>query len=83
MSKINKADSVIGYTASAHLHLVGSSQCVVDGLKQVIEYTNERIRIDVGSFCVNIIGSGLCINEFSPQGAIIDGDILSLALSNE
>lgn len=82
MSKFNKADSVIGYTTSAHLHLIGSSQCVVDGLKQVLEYTRECIKIDVGSFCVNIVGSSLCINEFSPQGAIIEGDILSLELSN-
>lgn len=83
MSKINKADTVIGYTTSAHLHLIGSSQCVVDGLKQVVEYTNDCIRIDVGSYCVNIVGSGLCINEFSPKGAIIEGDILSLELSND
>ena len=27
-------------------------------------------------------GAGLCINEFSPEGAIIEGDILCLELEN-
>lgn len=76
-------ETVAGYTAAPHLHLVGSGQCVVDGLKGIKQYTTESIIIDVGAYCVRIVGSGLCINEFSPEGAIIEGDILCLELGND
>lgn len=78
MMKFNKADTVSGYTACAHIHLIGSGECVVDGLKRVLEYTSEYIKIDLGSFSVGISGCALRINEFSPEGAIIRGDIFSL-----
>lgn len=78
MMKFNKADTVSGYTACAHIHLIGSGECVVDGLKRVLEYTSEYIKIDLGSFSVGISGCALRINEFSLEGAIIRGDILSL-----
>ena len=78
MKKFNKADTVTGYASCAHIHLIGSGECVVDGLKRVLEYTSDYIRIDLGSFCVGINGCALRINEFSPEGAIIRGDIRSL-----
>lgn len=80
--KSMSCDTVTGYTASPHIHLVGSGQCVIDGLKGVKQYTGDSIVIDVGSYCVHIVGAGLCINEFSPEGAIIEGDILCLELEN-
>lgn len=76
-------ETVTGYTSAPHIHLVGSGQCVVDGLKGIKQYTRESIVIDVGRYCIKVVGVGLCINEFSPEGAIIEGDILSLELTND
>ena len=78
MKKISKTDTVIGYSCTSHIHLIGSGECVVDGLKRVLEYTSDYIKIDLGKFCVGISGCCLRINEFSPEGAIIKGDILSV-----
>lgn len=75
-------ETVVGYTSSPHIHLVGSGQCVVDGLRGIRQYSRESIVLDVGRYCIRIVGSGLCINEFSPEGAIVEGDILSLELLN-
>lgn len=79
MNKKEKlSQTVIGYCECPHIHLVGSSQCVVDGLKGIVEYNRDRIKINLGSYCLCVVGAGLCINEFSPEGAVIEGDILSV-----
>lgn len=70
--------TVVGYCECPHIHLVGSSQCVVDGLKGIVEYSRDRIKINLGKYCLVVVGSNLCINEFSPEGAVIEGDILSV-----
>lgn len=82
MKKQRTRDGVISYCKAPHLHLIGSSKCVVDGLKNVIEYTRERIKVDLGKYCITLVGANLCINEFSPEGAVIEGDILNLEFSD-
>ncbi len=70
--------TVIGYCECPHVHLVGSSQCVVDGLKGICGYSRDKIKINLGRYCLEVVGSNLSINEFSPEGAVIEGDILSV-----
>ena len=78
MSKNEHSQTVIGYCTCPHVHLIGSSQCVVDGLKGICEYKRERVNINLGKYCLLVVGNGLCINELSPDGAVIEGDILSV-----
>ncbi len=79
MKKKEKLNStVIGYCECPHVHLVGSSQCVVDGLKGICGYSRDKIKINLGRYCLEVVGSNLSINEFSPEGAVIEGDILSV-----
>lgn len=75
--------TVVGYCECPHIHLVGSSQCVVDGLKGICEYSRDKIKINLGKYCLEVVGSNLCINEFSPEGAVIEGDILSVEYSSD
>lgn len=82
MKKHANTDSVLTYTTSPHIHLIGTTQCVVDGLKGILEYSDQSIRINLGKYSVRVVGNRLCINDFSPQGAIIQGDIVSLELCN-
>lgn len=70
--------TVVGYCECVHVHLVGSSQCIIDGLKGIREYSRDKIKINLGKYCLEVVGSDLCINEFSSEGAVIEGDILSL-----
>ena len=39
--------------------------------------------IHLGKYCLEVVGSNLCINEFSPEGAVIEGDILSVEYSSD
>lgn len=71
-------DDIISYASSPHLEIVGDSQCVVDGLQGILEYTKERIKIDLGKYAVLFIGSDLYINSLSHEGAVVEGTIISM-----
>ncbi|MBR3150265.1 MAG: YabP/YqfC family sporulation protein [Eubacterium sp.] len=71
-------DSIVEYTASPHLEIVGNNQCVVDGLKGILEYTKDKIKIDLGKYAVTFTGSELYINALSHEGAVVEGTIMSM-----
>lgn len=75
-------DNIAGYVNQPRLELIGTEQCVVDGLKGIIEYSSDKIKIDLGKYSVSFLGDELYINSFSHQGAIIEGLIISLELDN-
>ena len=54
---------------------------VVDGLKSVLEYSENKIVFDIGKKSVAIHGSDLEIDYFTPQGAVVRGTIISLDFS--
>ena len=70
-------DDIIEYTGSPRLEFVGNGECVVDGLKGILEFTNDRIKIDLGKYAVTFIGDELYINSFSRDGAVVEGTIIS------
>lgn len=76
--KVKNTDDIVTYTNIPHLELVGNSECVVDGLKGIIEYTKEKIKINLGKYFVTFLGDGLYINSFSHEGAVIQGTIISV-----
>ena len=72
------SDDIIAYTASSRLEIVGNTQCVVDGLQSILEYTKDRIKIDLGKYAVTFLGSELYINCLSHEGAVVEGTIMSV-----
>ncbi len=70
------------FTGEPHLELYGNTQCVVDGLKSVLEYSAERIKLSVGKRAVTFIGQDLFINSFSPEGAVVEGFIAAMEFSD-
>jgi sporulation protein YqfC len=75
---VKNKDDIITYTGEPRLELVGSGECVIDGLKGIIEYSDEKIKINLGKYYVTFFGDGLYINSFSYEGAIVQGTIVSL-----
>ena len=76
--KVKNTDDVMTYTNEPHLELTGNSECIVDGLKGILEYTKEKIKINLGKYCVTFFGDALYINSFSHEGAIVQGTIISV-----
>lgn len=70
------------YTGEPHLELRGNSECIVDGLKSIIEYTSNRIKLNIGKRAVLFLGEELEINSFTPEGAIVKGFIISVEFTD-
>jgi sporulation protein YqfC len=84
MSKLIKSkdiDNFVNYTKQPHLEIFSNSQCIVDGLKGIVEYSRDKIKINLGKSLVTFWGDGLYINSFSPDGAIVEGNIISMEFS--
>ena len=71
-------DDIVAYANAPRLEIVGDSQCVVDGLRGILEYTKDRIKIDLGKYAVLFIGSDLYINALSHEGAVVEGTLISM-----
>ena len=70
------------YTGEPHLEITGNFECVVDGLKAIEEYSSEKIRLNTGKRSVTFHGEDLHINSLSPQGAVVQGFIMSMEFSD-
>lgn len=70
------------FTGEPHLEMYGGSQCVVDGLESVLEYSAQQIKLAVGKKKVTFHGDDLHIDSFTPQGAVVEGMIVSVDFSN-
>lgn len=70
------------YTGEPHLEIIGNFECVVDGLKSIVEYTSDKIKLNIGKRAVTFFGEDLHINSFTPQGAVVQGFIMSMEFSD-
>lgn len=66
------------YTGQPRLEFYGTDECVVDGLKSIIKYSADEIILNVGKIAVKFSGSDLHINSFSPEGAVVNGFIMTM-----
>ena len=75
---VKNKDSIIGAVILPRIELIGNSQCVIDGLKSIEVYSQDKIKVNLGKHFVTFFGDNLFINAFSPEGAIVEGLIVSL-----
>ncbi|MBR2133948.1 MAG: YabP/YqfC family sporulation protein [Eubacterium sp.] len=57
-------------------------ECLVDGLQSILEYCEDRIVVSLGSQIITFRGSDLKINSFTREGAVVEGDIISMEFSS-
>lgn len=60
------------------LTIFGCKDILIENYKGIIEYDNERIRINTGSGVIKITGSNLNIREITSEDVIVNGIIDSL-----
>lgn len=73
---------MLEYSDMPRIELVGNSECMVEGMKGILEYTKEKIKINLGKYYVTFFGDELFIKSFSYQGAIVQGNIISVEFEN-
>lgn len=78
MKKLKRRSSEFDYYfGKPRLEMTGS-ECLVDGLKSVIEYTDTKISVSLGSQIIVFYGFDLKINSFTKDGAIVEGNITNM-----
>ncbi|HHW30544.1 MAG TPA: sporulation protein YqfC [Clostridiaceae bacterium] len=58
--------------------IFGCKDILIENYKGIIEYDNERIRINTGSGVIKITGSNLNIREITSEDVIVNGIIDSI-----
>ena len=61
---------------------IAGSECLVDGLEKIIEYSNTKITVSLGSQEITFWGDDLKINSFTREGAVVQGNITSMEFSS-
>lgn len=69
------------YFGKPRIELSGS-ECLVDGLEGIIEYSSTKIQVSLGSQLITFWGDDLKINSFTREGAIVEGNIMSMEFSS-
>ena len=76
-------DGIVEYVAQPHIEIVGNSEFVVEGLKSILEYKEDKIKISLGKYSVTFFGDGLRIDSFSYEGAVVQGTVISMEFSSD
>ena len=74
--KQDKANPLDYYIGKPRLEMAGS-EC----LESIIEYSNTKITVSLGSQLITFWGDDLKINSFTREGAIVQGNITSMEFS--
>lgn len=58
--------------------MFGDKNLIVENYKGIIEYDNNRIRVNTGKGIIMVSGDRLVIKEITSEDLMIEGEILSL-----
>ncbi|MFZ5989009.1 MAG: sporulation protein YqfC [Bacillota bacterium] len=58
--------------------MFGSGNLLVENYKGIIEYDDNRIRINTSQGIIRVTGGSMVIKEITSEDLLIDGDIVSL-----
>ena len=60
------------------LTMIGTGDLLIENFKGIIEYDDDRIRINTNSGIIKITGTRLGIKEITSEDLMVNGDISSL-----
>lgn len=75
---INFSETDFSNTSS--IEIIGEKRVVVERAQNILEYGNERVRLNLGKYTVAISGTGLTMSSYSDNVMIIDGTIKNVSL---
>lgn len=81
MKKNSAQQSELNYYFAKPRIEMNGNECLVDGLKSVVEYSDDKIVISLGKKNITFFGDDLHINSFTREGAVIQGNIISMEFS--
>lgn len=65
-------------------HIVFNScrEALVEGSKGILEYNNEKVRLNCGKCILKFCGDNLCIRALNTEAVIITGEIVHFEFCN-
>lgn len=63
---------------AALIQLLGNKECIVEGCQGILEYGNDRIKLNIGNGVLIFVGDELTIRVLNGDGAVVEGRIVSL-----
>lgn len=75
-----KAKSVQKKSDRAIIEIVGNEKVIVEDVKNIIEYENERVRVSTGNTEIKITGLGLSIDGYENNVVVVYGFIKGVCL---
>lgn len=80
--KINAADRIKnGYNAivlPSHFEINGNREAMIDGCRELLEYSDTTIKINMGKLIVSFSGRGLSIKCLNENSLVIYGYITNI-----
>lgn len=66
------------FIGGSKITLNSNDEAIVEGCKNIIEYFEDNIKLNLGNKTVTFLGSNLSINALTINGVVISGKITSL-----
>ena len=67
---------------NGNIELFGNKQIIIEGAKGVVDYSEDFLKIDLGSICLKISGNKLVIDSFIYEQINVKGEIVTLEFMN-
>lgn len=61
-----------------YMEMLGNREAVIDGCKGILDYSDDKIKLNLGDRTICFSGSGLCIKALSCEQAVITGIICTI-----
>lgn len=62
--------------------LTGNKKATIEGMKEIIEYSPDTVKISTGKLFLSFSGDSLSITNLENERLIVSGDIFSLSFSS-
>ena len=69
------------FNGYAKIDLTGNEEANIDGCKGIIEYSSEKITLNLGNCCASFCGDSLEMQNFDEECTVIKGKFLSIDFS--
>lgn len=69
------------FNGYAQIDLTGNEEASIDGCKGIIEYSSEKITLNLGNCCASFCGDSLEMQTFDEERTVIKGKFLSIEFS--
>ena len=61
-----------------YMEMLGNKEAVIDGCKGILDYSDDKIKLNLGNKTICFLGSNMCIKALSDEQAVITGTICSI-----